>query len=300
MQNFSDSTESMDLPLAWGTGSSFGQIASHEQAQTLINTCLDCGIRRFDTGASYAMGNSEKLLGSCLHQLGINRNSLILSTKIGSIPSQGFWRKASKDYGASATEKLLLRSLENLKTDYIDIVFFHSLPQNKENIADALSVLNRFKASGQIREVGVAAHSIEELEWIKRNSTLFSVLMTHFNPLAAVETGSCLEELKRLGMFIYGSAPFASGMLFKKRDLFDAKRPFNSTFKILRNVHRLGKMSLDKRLLAKKVKCEVNSGNLNLLNYSISKEFVDVTITGTLSASRIKTYSSKAMIFAGR
>jgi aryl-alcohol dehydrogenase-like predicted oxidoreductase len=294
-----DSSQSTNLPLAWGTGSSFGQIASEKQALTLIDACLDSGIRRFDTGASYAMGNSEKLLGSCLRQSGIERSSLVLSTKIGSIPSSSIWQKTSKDYGAPATKRLLLSSLANLQTDYIDIIFFHSLPKNESDIAGAMDVLSEFKRSGQIRKIGVSAHSIEELEWIKSNPKPFDILMTHFNPLAFEETGSCLTRLKQAGIFVYGSAPFSSGLLIRKRDLINAGKPCNSLFKLLRYAQRSRKLPREKSALIKKIKRQIDSGALDLLDYSLTSELVDVTVIGSLSAKNIEVYCRRALALSG-
>ena len=285
---------SFDSPLAWGTGSSFGQISSDDQALSLIETCLRNGIRRFDTGASYAMGRSESLLGSCLKRIGVDRSSLILSTKIGSLPPAKFWGPTLKDFSPDTTIRLLMRSLENLQTEYIDIVFFHSLPSDRDSCGLALEVLGSFKHEGRIRSIGVSAHSVDELQWLVCNHEQFDVLMTHYNPLVAARSEPYLRDLANKGLLIYGSAPFASGLLYRKRDLLDLSRPHSSCFKIARNYKRALHLDADSQLLLQMCRDKVANGLIDPLSFSLESDVVDVTVFGSLSRSKVESYCDLA------
>ena len=153
-----------NLRLGWGTGSSFGNILDEHKAHTVISLLLDNGINVFDTGSSYANGKSERMLGNCLQSIGVDRHSLILSTKIGSYTNNLFGLSIThKNYGRDTTQYIIEKSLLNLRTDYIDIIFFHSLPTCLSPPEETLDLLLSLKDSGVIKAIGVSAHSLKEL-----------------------------------------------------------------------------------------------------------------------------------------
>ena len=124
------------------------------------------------------------------------------------------------------------------------------------------------------------------------------MVMSHFNPLAFEYTGHCLKELKNKGIFIYGSAPFASGLLVSKRHLLNLRSPVYSLFKISRNLKRSWGISSEKKLLIKKLKHDIYVGNLNLFDYTLTSDLVDISIVGSLSPSNVKKYCQRALMLA--
>nr|CAD2125676.1 unnamed protein product [Meloidogyne enterolobii] len=96
--------------------------------QTLMDSSVDaalkCGYRFFDTAKLY---QNEKQLGNSLEKLlpkyGLNREDVFLLTKFSPFPAE----KASEE-----VPKLIEESLENLKTNYIDLVLIHC-PKPDEN-----------------------------------------------------------------------------------------------------------------------------------------------------------------------
>ena len=144
--------------------------------------------------------------------------------------------------------------------------------------------------------IGVAAHSLKELNYIESNCEDFDAVMTHFNPLTFDNIKDVLASIKQKGLLIYGSAPYASGLLMKKRNLIDLSKPQNSLFKLLRHTQRWKRLTVEKKRIAKTVIKDVESGNLDLLDYSLLSKLVDITITGSLSTERIATHAKQATL----
>lgn len=164
------------------------------EAQSLINHVVSVGIRYFDTAPSYGRGYSEKILGTCLSHSGLSREEFTIATKLGGfsqknpimptslvLPLKDLQRRlqntrAIKDsldisvQRSSQSSPLSFyeitiddvrtsvnRSLESLKTDYIDILLLHeALPGFLAN--DALLYVLDLKKSGVVRQIGIAAN----------------------------------------------------------------------------------------------------------------------------------------------
>jgi len=294
------SSDRMISRLGWGTGSSFGSILSDFEADSLIKLCLDSGLTVFDTGPSYAGGRSEQMLGRSLKSIGVSRERLAISTKIGSYASSCCgYSFTKKDYGRAMTCRLVEQSLVNLQTDYIDTLFFHSLPPGLSPPAETLDYLQSLKSSGVIRALGVSAHSINELRWVAENIDSFDVIMTHYNPITAPFVEGFLRLYKAAGKSVYGSSPYASGLLIDEVVMGGGgeSRPVYGIFKRLRNWRRSSRMSKVYRQRLHDARRLVAEGAINPLCYSLSSGLVDVTIFGSLTASRIVNACASARIF---
>lgn len=82
---------------------------TEKECDILLNRAIDLGINYFDTADCY--GDSEEKIGKVLHK---RRNQFYLSTKIDERDGSGVINK-------------LERSFKRLRTDYIDLVFFHDV-----------------------------------------------------------------------------------------------------------------------------------------------------------------------------
>jgi aryl-alcohol dehydrogenase-like predicted oxidoreductase len=83
---------------------------------------LEVGINFFDTANIYSGGTSEEFLGRALRDLGVNRDEVVIATKVN-----GPMRKGPNSVGLS--RKAILaevdHSLRRLGTDFIDLYQFH-------------------------------------------------------------------------------------------------------------------------------------------------------------------------------
>ena len=69
----------------WGV---IGQLRQDE-ADALVRAALDAGVNFFDTANVYANGASEQILGQSLRNLGVDRNEVVIATKVLGPMGQG-------------------------------------------------------------------------------------------------------------------------------------------------------------------------------------------------------------------
>ncbi len=121
---------------------------------TLLRHALDMGVNFFDTAHSYQNGNSEKMIGSVLRDYG--REKALIATKI-----QPFRKRLGIRIMNDPDEMQIMmdKSLQRLQTDYVDVLFLHSI-KNAKNLDndDMMAFLERQKESGKARFVGISFH----------------------------------------------------------------------------------------------------------------------------------------------
>lgn len=106
---------------------------------SVITRAADLGITYFDTARVYQHGNNEPMVGAAL---GAKRKDIVLSSKSG----------------AGSIEDLE-ESLRQLKTDHLDIWYFHGKSQASDITDEWLEVQRKAKKEGKIRFSGVSVHS---------------------------------------------------------------------------------------------------------------------------------------------
>jgi aryl-alcohol dehydrogenase-like predicted oxidoreductase len=136
-------------------GHSYGPTDNAESLRTMARA-LDLGCTFFDTADLYGHGLSEKLLGQALEK---HRQACVIATKVGGDFYHGPFRKNfDPDYIRFALEK----SLERLRTDYIDIYQLHNPPLMMLERGTHYAVLDELKQEGKIRYYGVSVHDAYE------------------------------------------------------------------------------------------------------------------------------------------
>ena len=173
------------------------QRVDREQAKPLIARLVQEGVNYIDTARGYTV--SEEYLGYALEGL---RNKFILATKS---------MARTKD----AMEKDISISLNNLRTDYIDLYQVHnpSAKDLQQVIAPggALEALQEAKKAGKIGHIGITLHSTDlfaealELPWVETIMFPYNIVETQAEELIA----RCAE--KNIGFICM--KPLAGGAL---------------------------------------------------------------------------------------
>lgn len=144
----------------WGIGGnahghSYGPTDNTESLRTVARA-FDLGCTFFDTADVYGHGLSEKLLGQALEK---HRQSCVIATKVGCDFYHGAFRKNfDPEYIGWALDK----SLQRLRTDYIDLYQLHNPPLMMLERGEHYEVLDNLKQSGKIRHYGVSVHDAYE------------------------------------------------------------------------------------------------------------------------------------------
>ncbi|NLM09326.1 MAG: aldo/keto reductase [Clostridiaceae bacterium] len=144
------------------------QRVSMDEAKRILIRAYESGINFFDTARAYS--DSEEKIGNALSDV---RKNIIIATKTNAKDTKTFWQQ-------------LETSLENLKTDYIDIYQFHNpkaVPMQGDELYDAML---QAKQKGLIRHIGITNHSFEN----GKNavlSGLYETLQYPFNHISSEE-----------------------------------------------------------------------------------------------------------------
>jgi len=114
-----------------GISGGWNGISEYEVKQGLI-TSIKMGANLFDTADVYGYGNSERYLGwmikNVLNKYEKKRKDVVLASKVG------YFKGCSlHGYDPLHIKHQLEMSLKNLKTEYLDIYFFHHLNFGKDD-----------------------------------------------------------------------------------------------------------------------------------------------------------------------
>ncbi len=119
-----------------------------QEAQELLQVCMETGIHMFDHADIYGGGSSERVFARACAELKLPREQLFLQSKCGI--RKGFF-DFSKEHILSSVDGIL----ERLDTEYLDALLLHrpDVLMEPEEVAEAFDAL---KASGKVRHFGVS------------------------------------------------------------------------------------------------------------------------------------------------
>lgn len=126
------------------------EIPDDADALRLLDRARDLGINLIDTAPAY--GTSEARLGELLSG---RRANWVLCTKVGEEFENG---ESRYDFSPEHIQRSVERSLDRLRTDYLDIVLIHSDGHDVAILQQAgtLQALQDLQAEGRIRAVGIS------------------------------------------------------------------------------------------------------------------------------------------------
>lgn len=131
----------------WGA---VGKVQQQE-ANDLIKTVVDAGINFIDTANVYSFGESEAYLGQSIKDVGINRDELVIATKVRGKMSEG-----KNDIGLSRFHifNSVDASLKRLQLDHIDVLYVHGVDK-RTPVEEIMRSLNDIVVTGKVRYVAV-------------------------------------------------------------------------------------------------------------------------------------------------
>ena len=169
--------------------------------EKLLNTALDQGINFLDTSACY--GNSEELVGKTVAN---RRNEFALATKCGHITGDFDGIAWTKD----TIKHSIDRSLNRMKTDYLDLVQLHSCDKEILEKGEVIEELLAAKNSGKTKFIGYSGDN-ENAEWAVQ-SGIFDTLQTSFSLVDQKARNGLLKLANSKGMGIIIKRPIGNGV----------------------------------------------------------------------------------------
>lgn len=139
------------IPVGW---------AGHddELARKALTEAWRRGITHWDTADAYGNGQAEELIGSVWGE--VPRDDIFLASKVG-------WIQGDYDhfYHPELMRRQMERSLQSLKTEVIDLYYFHhcDFGDQGQYLDDALELVKRFRDEGKIRFIGLSDWSAQKV-----------------------------------------------------------------------------------------------------------------------------------------
>ena len=188
-----------------------------EIVDSLIRKAVDEGINFIDTANVYSEGWSEELTGQAIKNIGINRDDLIIATKV-----RGKMGEGPNDSGL--TRKHIMQqidaSLKRLQLDYIDLYQIHSFDPLTP-LEETLAVLDDLVKIGKVRYIGASNMAswqlMKALDYSKYNQIAKFVSLQAYYTIAGRDIERELIPLindQNLGLMVW--SPLAGGLLSGK------------------------------------------------------------------------------------
>ena len=210
----------------------FGYMGNLDQNEVdeQIRTVTEAGVNFIDTANIYSEGLSEEMIGQAIKNLSLNREDLVLATKV-----RGAVGKGQNNLGLSRKHIIqeVEGSLKRLKTDYIDLYQIHT-SDPLTPIEETIRVLDDLVQSGKIRYFGAsnvsAWHLMKGLAYSDYNDrNRFASLQANYS----LDTRDIEREIiplltdQKVGLMVW--SPLSGGLLSGKykRDLQGAKGRLN-------------------------------------------------------------------------
>ena len=173
------------------------QRVSETEAIKVVKRCYDLGINYYDTARGYT--TSEERIGKALEGV---RDKVYVATK-------------SHAKTAKELRENLATSLQNLRTDYIDLYQLHNVTDDGWKTLQApngaLEELLKIKEEGIALHIGVTSHSPTFLTRIVGEANPFETIMVGYNYIALEPSKELLPICKKKDVGTIIMKPFGGG-----------------------------------------------------------------------------------------
>jgi aryl-alcohol dehydrogenase-like predicted oxidoreductase len=202
----------------WEIGGTYGRI-DETQFQLAVRQAIDDGINCFDTAEAYGMGVSERALGQAV---GERRRDVVMVTKFGVGYAD---RPSRRDGSRGRVVASIEKSLQNLKTDYVDVYLVH-WPDPDTPLDETMRALDDVVRQGKARYIGVSNFRLAQIEACMRQRRI-DVVQYGWNMFDRRMQAEIFPycEAQQIGVMAYGSlaygllsGTFHAGMKFEESD----------------------------------------------------------------------------------
>ena len=201
----------------------------------LIKTAVDAGINFIDTANIYSEGLSEEMTGKAIRNLGLNRDDLVIATKVRGRMNAG-------PNGSGLTRKHILHeveaSLKRLNTDYIDLYQIHGFDALTP-LEDTIETLDILVKTGKVRYVGcsnlMAWQLMKALGYSSQNRISKFVSLQAYYTIAGRDLEREMVPLlldQQVGLMVWSplAGGFLSGKYTRSTQAEDGSRRVNFDF----------------------------------------------------------------------
>ncbi len=188
-----------------------------EEVTELVKQGVDSGINFIDTANIYSEGLSELLLGKAIKDLGLDRQQLVIATKV-----RGRMGPGANQTGLSQLHIIdsVNDSLERLQLDHIDLLYIHGVDPITP-LAETMRALEDVVRAGKVRYLGISNHPAWQV--MKANAIADKMGWTKFVALQNFYSIACRDIERELiplaeseGLALMPWSPLAGGFVSGK------------------------------------------------------------------------------------
>jgi len=161
-----------------------------EKIKEIISYTLSLGINAFDISPIYGPGKLEELFGIALSELNIEREKIVLFSKIGVRLPQEDGSVHYKELTEKSIKEQIELSLQRLNSTYLDVLLIHDFDPLM-NIDSVASTLTSLQLRGKVKHIGVSNFNVQQHKLIA--SRLSNEVVTNHFELNLLNT-KALED----------------------------------------------------------------------------------------------------------
>ena len=197
----------------WQLGGEWGKNYTQAEVDPMFDAAREFGINLIDTAECYGDHTSESFVGSAIAR---DREKWIVATKFGHIFDGMFSRVDART--PADVNKQVEASLKSLRTDYIDLLQYHSLPDvdfDNDALTDALVALVK---AGKVRHLGnsIGGKGNSEHQCSDSPNRHLETIQLIYNRLDRKPEEKILPICQALDLGVLARVPLASGFLSGK------------------------------------------------------------------------------------
>ena len=143
---------------SFGSWVTFAKQVDLSPAKVLLSAAYDAGINFFDNAEGYEAGNSEKVMGQAIAELGWSRDSYIVSSKV-------FWggeKPTQRGLSAKHVTEACHAALRRLRVEYLDLYFCHR-PDIDTPIEETVRAMHNLIVQGKVLYWGTSEWSGQQI-----------------------------------------------------------------------------------------------------------------------------------------
>ena len=260
----------------------------YDEAKPIFKKAVDLGINYFDTANVYQMGTSEEITGRLIKDLGLNRDEIVVATKVH------FDMRPGRPNGGGSSRKNIMaeidHSLKRLGLDYVDLYQIHRLDHNTpwEEIMEALHDVVK---AGKARYIGAStmfAWEFERLQNIaeKHNWTKFVSMQNQYNLIYREEEREMMPLCQDRKIAVVPWSPLAAGRCARPWGQQTARSQIDDVSPMVWTTPEQDKKVVD--ALEEVSKKNGHTMAQNALAWMLSKPYVTAPIVGTTSVKHVE------------
>ncbi|KZV72891.1 Aldo/keto reductase [Peniophora sp. CONT] len=218
--------------MSYGTPDWQGWVIDEQSSLEHIKYAYEHGINTFDTANVYSEGLSEEILGKAIKQFNMNRDEIVVMTKVFFTVSrkngENVYLKPPLEadelgyvnqHGLSRKHifESVEHSLQRLQLEYIDLLQCHRFDEDTP-IEETMQALHDIVKSGKVRYVGMSScyawqfHAMQNYA-INNNLTPFISMQNHYNLVYREEEREMMPTLEHFGVGCIPWSPLARGVV---------------------------------------------------------------------------------------